>query len=131
MYLEFDIMKNALWVDPADQSLWFYYQFLLTTIISPPAYDMIVLNFSDADRIKYLDQQLIFLNDLLDGAEDSKWIYNALIDCTTAMWEIRGRQNPPEVKRDLVRWLNELQKLDPLRGGRWHELKSLLNLEDL
>jgi geranylgeranyl transferase type-2 subunit alpha len=128
--LEFDIMKNALWVDSADQSLWFYYQFLLTTIISPAAHKIIVPGFTQADRIEYVDQQLLFLNDLLDGAEDSKWIYNALIDCTTALWEMKGDLNPTEVRQNLKMWLDELRKLDPLRSGRWDELSGTLGLED-
>ena len=126
---EFDIMKNALWVDSADQSLWFYYQFLLTTIISPAAHKIIVPGFTQADRIEYLDRQLLFLNDLLDGAEDSKWIYKTLIDCTTALWEMKGQQIPLEVSHDLKMWLDELRKLDPLRSGRWDELGSTLGLE--
>jgi geranylgeranyl transferase type-2 subunit alpha len=128
--LEFDIMKNALWVDSADQSLWFYYQFLLTTIISPAAHKIIVPGFTQADRIEYVDQQLLFLNDLLDGAEDSKWIYNALIDCTTALWEMKGDLSPTEARQNLKMWLDELRKLDPLRSGRWDELGGILGLED-
>jgi len=127
--LEFEIMKNALWVDSADQSLWFYYQFLLTAIISPAAYNTIVPGFNAEDRIEYVDRQLLFLNDLLDGAEDSKWIFNALIDCTTALWKMKGRQIPPEAKHDMKMWLDELRKLDPLRSGRWNELGVVLDLK--
>jgi geranylgeranyl transferase type-2 subunit alpha len=128
--LEFDIMKNALWVDSADQSLWFYYQFLLTAIISPSANKIIVSGFTQADRIEYLDRQLVFLKDLLDGAEDSKWIYNALIDCTTALCEMKGHQISLEASHDLKMWLDELRRLDPLRIGRWNELRGILALED-
>lgn len=128
--LEFDIMKNALWVDSTDQSLWFYYQFLLATIISRAAHEIIVPGFTQADRIGYIDRQLLFLNDLLDGAEDSKWIYNALIDCTTAIWEMKGHQIPLEARHDMKMWINELRKVDPLRSGRWDELAGTLGLED-
>ncbi len=127
-WLEFDIMKNALWVDSADQSLWFYYQFLLTTIISPAAYQTIVRGFKQDDRIEYVDRQLLFLNDLLDGAEDIKWIYIALIDCTTALWQMKGHQAPSEARSSLKMWLDELRKLDPLRSGRWNTLGGVLDL---
>lgn len=122
------MMKNALWVDPADQSLWFYYQFLLATIISPGAYKIVVPNLSQADRIEYVNGQLLFLTDLLDGAEDSKWIYNALIDCTTALWQIKELPAPHKEKQNLRMWLDELRKLDPLRRGRWEEMWKRLGL---
>lgn len=86
--------------------------------------------FTQADRIEYVDRQLLFLNDLLDGAEDSKWIYNALIDCTAAIWEMKGHQTPLAARQDLKTWLDELRKLDPLRSGRWAEIGITLGLED-
>jgi len=127
--IEFEIMKNALWVDSADQSLWFYYQFLITTIINPAAHKTFVPDFEQEDRIQYVDQQLLFLDGLLDGAEDSKWIYNALIDCTTALWELKGHQPPPEARRNLKMWFDQLRKLDPLRSGRWDELSRKIDFQ--
>ena len=123
-------MRNALWVDSADQSLWFYYQFLVTTITKPTAHSIIIPNFSQGDQIKFIEGQISFLKDLLDGAEDIKWIYNALIDCTTALWNIQGSVIPHEVKQNLKIWLNELQKIDPLRKGRWEELGSIIGLRE-
>jgi geranylgeranyl transferase type-2 subunit alpha len=123
-------MRNALWVDPADQSLWFYHQFLMTTIIEPAAYHIIVPNFSKNDRIEYVERQLTDLKDLLDGAEDCKWIYNALIDCTAVVWHMKNQQPPPEVKQDLRLWLTELKKLDPLRSGRWDYMARTLHLSN-
>jgi geranylgeranyl transferase type-2 subunit alpha len=127
---EFDMMRHALYTDSADQSLWFYYQFLLTIIINPAAHKVIVPNFTWADRAEYVDAQIIFLKDLLDGAEDSKWIYNALIDCSTALWKMKGRPVPHEVKQELKMWLDELGKIDPLRGGRWKDLGAILGLKE-
>jgi geranylgeranyl transferase type-2 subunit alpha len=123
-------MRNALWVDPADQSLWFYHQFLMTTIIDPAAHNIIVLNFSEPDRIEYVERQLTELRDLLDGAEDCKWIYNALNDYTTALWHLKGQQPPPEVKHNLKVWLAELRKLDRLRSGRWDDMAKVLHLSN-
>lgn len=123
-------MRHALYTDSADQSLWFYYQFLLTTITNQAAHNVIVRNFTVVDRIEHMDTQINFLNDLLDGAEDSKWIYSALMDCTTALWEMKSSPMPRDVKHTLKMWLDELQKLDPLRSGRWEELSGILHLEE-
>lgn len=128
--LEFDVMRNALWVDPTDQSLWFYHQFLMTTVIEPAAHNIIVTKFSEPDRIEYVERQLTELRDLLDGAEDCKWIYNALIDYTTALWRLKGQQPPSEVMQDLKVWLAELRKLDRLRSGRWDDMAKILRLSN-
>jgi geranylgeranyl transferase type-2 subunit alpha len=125
---EFDIMKNALWVDPFDQSIWFYHQFLMTTIIDPAAQNIITPNISACERIEYVKRQLTDLRELLDGAEDCKWIYNALLDYTAALWRMKGELPPPEVEDDLRSWLAELRKLDRLRCGRWDDMEKVLRL---
>jgi geranylgeranyl transferase type-2 subunit alpha len=126
--IEFDIMTNALWVDPTDQSLWFYHQFLMTTLIDPTAHKVMVPNFTQEDRIEYVERQLANLIELLDGAEDCKWIYNALIDSTTSLWRMKGNLPPQEVKENLRTWLAELRKLDPIRHGRWGDMEKSLQL---
>jgi len=122
---EFDIMRNALWTDASDQSLWFYYQFLMTTLTESKGYATIVPNLSLDDRLEYVNQQLADLREMLDGAEDSKWIYNALLQYTLSACELDGREPDDNQKQDLQTWLAELRKLDPLRAGRWDDLEII------
>jgi geranylgeranyl transferase type-2 subunit alpha len=124
-YSEFDTMRNALWTDPSDQSLWFYYQFLMTTLTEIKGYSIIVPNFSQDDRLEYITQQLVDLRDMLDGAEDCKWIYNALLQYTLSACELNKREPNENEKKDLQLWLAQLRKLDPLRAGRWDDLEDM------
>jgi geranylgeranyl transferase type-2 subunit alpha len=122
---EFEMLKNALWVDSSDQSLWYYYQFLMTSIVDLAAKEQIVLQLTPTDRLNYLAYQLTELRELLDGADNPKWIYAILTEYTTAMWGIKG-QPPPEVKQEVKAWLEELRRLDPLRAGRWDDMEAIL-----
>jgi geranylgeranyl transferase type-2 subunit alpha len=123
---------------PYMQSAWFYYQFLMTTLTDPVGHATITPNFTDEERIAFVIRQLADLQEMLEGAEDNKWIYNALIEYTMALSQMEERQLLPDEKRDCTSWLVELRKLDPLRRGRWDDLEisltsshaSALSLDD-
>jgi len=123
---EFDMMRNALWTDSSDQSLWFYYQFLMTTLVDHVGHKTIVPNFTHTDRAEYVERQLVDLQDMLDGAEDCKWIYNALLEYTLALCEMQERQPSYDEKEDLKTWLAELRNLDQARSGRWNDVEDRL-----
>lgn len=123
------MMRNALWTDSNDQSLWFYYQFLMTSVIDHTGLASIVPTFTQLDRIDYVNRQLIDLRDMLDGAEDCKWIYNALLEYTLALCELEKRRPSNEDIQDVKAWLTELRKLDQLRSGRWDAIETSLHFE--
>jgi geranylgeranyl transferase type-2 subunit alpha len=108
---------------PYAQSAWFYYQFLMTTLTDPVGHATITPNFTSEDRIEFLIRQLEVLKDMLDGAEDCKWIYDALIEYTLTLSRMEQRQLQIDEKDDCSQWLTELRKLDTLRSGRWDDLE--------
>lgn len=103
---------------------------MMTTLVDCVGHATITPNFTDDDRIEYVIKQLVNLRDMLDGAEDCKWIYSALLEYTLAL--SRMQSLPPQMKEleECRSWLEELRKLDPLRSGRWDDMeKSLTWLE--
>ncbi|KAI9737213.1 MAG: Rab geranylgeranyltransferase [Claussenomyces sp. TS43310] len=108
----------------SDQSLWFYYEFLMTSLVNPAWHATIVPNFSHEKRIAYVERQLVDLAELLDGAEDCKWIYNALLEYTLALSRMQERGPSEEERLHLRSWLSELRNLDRLRSGRWDALEK-------
>lgn len=129
--LEFDIIISAMYTDsyPYQQSAWFYYQFLMTTITDPIGHATITPKFTNGDRVEYVTSQLNTLKEMLDGAEDCKWIFDALIEYTMSLCKMEGREPQPEDRASCETWLTELRKLDPFKKGRWDDLeKSLTNL---
>ncbi|TQS37953.1 hypothetical protein Golomagni_01554 [Golovinomyces magnicellulatus] len=122
---EFELIISAIYTDsyPYQQSAWFYYQFLMT-VITEPGCCQVVLDFTVDDRCGYVRKQLDVLKEMLDGAEDCKWIYNAAIDYTFTLCSLEKRPFQPEERLDCLMWLNELKKLDPYRIGRWSDLEK-------
>lgn len=125
---EFELIISAMYTDsyPYQQSAWFYYQFLMTTLTDYVGHGSITPNFTPEDRAEYVTRQLVILKDMLDGAEDCKWIYNALIDYTMALCRMEERKPDLDERQDCATWLAELRKLDPDRSGRWDDLEKSL-----
>lgn len=84
-------------------------------------------NLSNEYRLTYISKELETIQDLLEGAEDCKWIYQALLKYTMLEYSIKG-ESSGAAKSNLVEWLNELRKLDPLRKGRWDDLSRTLDM---
>ncbi|PQE17413.1 hypothetical protein CJF31_00005822 [Rutstroemia sp. NJR-2017a BVV2] len=125
---EFDIITRAMWNDayPYDQSVWFYHQFLMSTLTEAVGHATITPNFTRDDRIEYIQRQLVNLRDFQDGGEDCKWVYNALLEYTLAVCEMEERLPGHDEVEDCKAWLSQLRKLDPMREGRWNDLEKSL-----
>ncbi|KAG9232487.1 geranylgeranyl transferas-like protein type II alpha subunit [Amylocarpus encephaloides] len=121
---EFDLVISAMYTDsyPYAQSAWFYYQFLMTTLTEYIGHATITPNFTQVGRIEYVGCQLSILKEMLDGAEDCKWIYDALVEYTMTLARMEERELCEGEREDCKLWLVELSKLDVLRTGRWDDL---------
>ena len=81
-------------------------------------------DLSKDERLDYVSKQIESLLDMLDGAEDCKWIYQSLLQLCVVHRDNSGTW--PTQKQDMPKWTEELRKLDPLRAGRWIDLKRNL-----
>ncbi|KAI9781460.1 MAG: Rab geranylgeranyltransferase [Candelina submexicana] len=132
---EFALITRALYTDPYDQSLWFYHQYLISTLHPSPTQPPI-LKPDTTSALSYISAELDNIREMLDGAEDCKYIYQALLEYTMLYRSIvsatppdgrsRTRVDKPE---ELESWLRELQELDPLRRGRWDDLGRALRID--
>jgi len=125
---EIDLITQALYTDPYDQSLWFYHQYLMTTL-SPkvPERALVVRTLTRHERMEYLDAQLDLLKDMLDGTDDCKWIYQALLTTSQQYLDLdAGNERISTI--EMRSWLQQLRQLDPLRKGRWDDWSQTLNL---
>jgi geranylgeranyl transferase type-2 subunit alpha len=132
---EFELITTALYTDPYDQSLWSYHQYLMSTLDpqSPTnsadyARNTAVLSpVSNADRLAYLEQELDSIKEMLDGAEDCKYIYQALLEYSGRYLDVDAG-NKMITTKEMTAWLTELRKLDPLREGRWRDMEVKMQL---
>ena len=124
---EFDLIESALYTDPYDQSLWFYYRFLMVTVTAKYAGNPTPFApLGPEDRVEYLGRGLDKLQDLLKGAEDCKWIYQVLIEYSLAYKNLSGKSKA-STSFEFGQWLSQLQDLDPLRSGRWNDLAKSID----
>ncbi|KAL9534889.1 Geranylgeranyl transferase type-2 subunit alpha [Sphaerulina musiva] len=139
---EFALITKALYTDPYDQSLWCYHQYLMSALEEHnPHAPMILQRLHTFDRIQYLAREISNIRDMLDGAEDCKYIYQALLEYSRRFLELAERDHgggddekvstnttttTVASAEDLTGWLAELQKIDPLRQGRWRDLERKL-----
>lgn len=127
MISEFEQIRDALFTDPYDQSLWFYHGYLMGNLETSSEHASIVPSMTTDSRLNYVVKELETMQELCKQAEDSKWAYLALLQYTRLEWCLRG-QPLDGVRNDMTAWLKELRRLDPLRRGRWDDLSRTLGL---
>lgn len=121
---ELALVHQAL-IDPYDQSLWFYHQNLMCVFDPSVAARTMAPNLGTSERLQYLRGELVAIEEMLDGAEDCKYIYQSLIECSLLVSKVAGHM-APEDRSQVLSWLAELKQLDPLRRQRWLDLEKTL-----
>lgn len=125
---ELSLICEAINTDPYDQSIWFYHQYLLSTISpSCPPQHLVVQDLSNGERQSYYEHEMEYIKEILEDEEDCKWIYEALLGLAEAYLEVDAGTRAVTTK-DMRAWLGELRRLDPLRRGRWGDLEKRLKL---
>jgi geranylgeranyl transferase type-2 subunit alpha len=134
---EFEMITRALYTDSSNQSLWFYYEWLVLVYANLATIrESILPDLSISQRKDRLTKELDMLADMLDGDEDCKQIYEALVQLTIILSQLQNQQKASglseerpqssEVGRGVWSWLEKLRQLDSLRRGRWDDMESKL-----
>lgn len=119
---------GALNVGPEDQSLWYYHQFLILNLTGQGGRPTFAPRLTVGQRVEYILHEIEGIKELLEDYRDVKWIYEALIEYTLAVSELRGQQLGNEEAAEVTGWLRNLKELDPKRSGRWKDFEQELNL---
>ncbi|KAL8968582.1 MAG: hypothetical protein Q9183_002397 [Haloplaca sp. 2 TL-2023] len=121
---ELQDVERALWADPdsKDQSLWFYHQYLISNFDARTEVNVICPDLPVSEKLDNLKDQIENLIKMLEGAESCKWIYQRLVDLALMSKAITGEW--PVEFSDVETWVDRLLNFDPLRKGRWMDLKE-------
>ncbi|KAJ5871783.1 uncharacterized protein N7529_004136 [Penicillium soppii] len=122
---ELSLIHQAF-IDPYDQSLWFYHQNLMSVFDPTMAERTMTPNLSSSERLEYIRSEIQEIQEMLDGAEDCKYIYQALIEYTMLASKVEGDSLSSDDREQILSWLSELKKLDPLRRERWLDFEKTL-----
>lgn len=121
--------EEALYTDPYDQSLWFYHQCLLSSLYPPNSTLQIAPDLSMEERRQYLSQEIRRLLEMLQEADDCKWIYQSLVDLASNYRKAFHTWPENAGTSSMSSWLERLMILDSLRAGRWQDLETELRAE--
>ncbi|MCJ1250658.1 Rab geranylgeranyltransferase [Trapelia coarctata] len=124
---ELTMIQEALYTDSHDQSLWFYHQYLMCTFDPALASQSMAPNLTPKERLEYIESEMEKLIEMLEDDDESKWIYQSLIQLTMLFKRCAGRL--PTQVGSLLEWMASLRKLDPLRRGRWEDLEKGFGLD--
>lgn len=118
---EFDLVQNALFTEPDDQSAWWYYSFLITW----------ARQIADGGKDMWLetlvDEQTDVLQSLLEVEETNKWARVTLVRLLEVKAHVKRRaaqdfSNVVEQRRVL---LEELSQIDPAHHHRYQYLLAI------
>ncbi|KAG9185891.1 geranylgeranyl transferase type-2 subunit alpha [Alternaria panax] len=85
---ELALICEAINTDPFDQSIWFYHQYLVSTLSpSCPADSLVVQDLTNGERQRYYEHEMEYIREILDDEADCKWIYEALLGLAEAYLE--------------------------------------------
>lgn len=127
------MILTALYTDSFNQSAWFYYEWLISNLSTEEptgarpatAAKSIVPAMSVDERRRRLQREIENILEMLDGGEDCKWIYEALLRYTIMLRRMQGVEGVLW-NDETAGWVAALRKLDPMRMGRWDDLERSL-----
>lgn len=109
---EFDLVRNAMYTDPNDQSVWVYHRWLVGSAASK----------------SLLEREIEAIEELLEEEPESKWCMESIVHYVMMLLKNYSSEvDVAQLTAKTRRLLNQLEDLDPMRRQRYRDLASTLN----
>ena len=135
---ELELIENAIFTEPDDQTAWWYQSFLLRQ--EEEEYGVNLSNDnSDEPNEELWQTHVVNLRELAEEMPSSKWVALGLFNCKVMLWK-RLRKNDSSTsedsnvqlkKEELLQDCNKLIEMDPDRKGRYNSLIERISNDKL
>ncbi|GAA5942787.1 hypothetical protein JCM10213_002948 [Rhodosporidiobolus nylandii] len=109
---EFDLVKQAIWSDPNDQSAWLYHRWLV-----------------GEGTVPVLRREIEGIDELLEEEPDSRWCLESLVHYKRLLTTLLEREDADgsrderqKLNLECVEMLKKLEEVDPMRAARYRDL---------
>jgi len=105
---EFDLVRNAMYTDPDDQSVWVYHRWLIGL---------------GHDR-QLLEREISSIQELLDEQPDSKWCMESLVYYKRLLLQRHDVSSKDVIRRECEDLVEKLMIIDPARQQRYKDIET-------
>ncbi|KAE9394991.1 protein prenylyltransferase [Gymnopus androsaceus JB14] len=122
---EFDLVHDAMYTDPKDQSVWIYHP-LARWFRSACFLPLSIQNSRDiqGDDKEILEREITIIQSLLDEEPDSKWCMESLVHYKSLLLRNHSLSaNTSTLRRECIALLKQLREVDSGRKARYDEIE--------